>query len=74
MALNDFETYRSDDPRTHDPRFQRRVVSVFRPIPIVENMFDVTLECGHAPLAFNDSPIQVGSTIFCPSCYEQRGE
>ena len=69
----DFPTFRSDDPRCHDPRFQRRVVGSYRPIPIVENIFDVTLECGHAPLVCGDAPPAVGSMLFCPQCYEKRG-
>lgn len=67
-------TYRSDDPRYRDPRFQRRVLSVHRPIPIVENMHQVKLECGHEPLFMGDQVPEVGGECFCPSCYERCRE
>lgn len=61
---------KSDDPEFNDPRFQRRVVKVERPIPIIENMFDVVLDCGHSPLVFNDREVQAGQMMFCPECRE----
>lgn len=67
-------TYRSDDPRYHDPQFQRRVVSVNRPIAFVENMHEVLLECGHAPLLFGDDVPAVDTKCFCPACYEARNK
>ena len=71
---NDFKTYRSDDPAYNDPRFQRRVVGSYRPIPIIENMHDVTLECGHAPLMFADKAPAAGELLFCPTCKEKAEE
>ena len=65
-----FRQYRSDDPRYHDPRHQRRVVAVTRPIAFVENMHDIKLECGHEPLLCGDQIPQVGDMLFCPTCYE----
>lgn len=62
------DTYRSDEPIAQDPRYQRRIVSFYRPIPIIENMFDITLECGHAPLFFSNKPPAVGELSFCPDC------
>lgn len=67
-------TYRSDDPRASDPRFQRRVVAIHRPIAIIENMWDVQLDCGHAPLFFSDTALEVGAQCFCPTCYENQRE
>lgn len=64
------DMYRSDDPRFHDPRYQRRIVSFFYPIPIIENMYDITLDCGHAPLMFRNAPPVVGDLSFCPECYK----
>jgi hypothetical protein len=58
----------SNEPRFKDPRFQRRIIEVRRPIEIVENMFDVALECGHAPLVFGTPDPEVGAFIFCPNC------
>lgn len=66
-----FTQYRNNDPLFHDPRFQRRIVSVARPIPIVGNMFDVVYECGHSPLIFSDAAPTVGASFFCPGCYEE---
>lgn len=63
--------YRSDHPLFDDLRYQRRVTRVFRPIPMVENMFDVTYECGHSPLIFNDEAPRVGQMLFCPGCYQE---
>lgn len=63
--------YRSDDALFRDPRFQRRVVAIYCPIAIIDNMFDVTLECGHAPLLFSDAGLKVGEQCFCPTCYEE---
>lgn len=67
-------TYQGDNPVTQDPRWQRRIISFFRPIPVVENCFDTTLQCGHAPLMFRDQPPQEGEVAFCPDCYEQSKE
>lgn len=61
---------KENDPRFNDPRFQRRVVASHRPIDLVENMHDVTLECGHAPLIVGvgvPAP-KVGDMCFCPEC------
>jgi hypothetical protein len=68
MSDWDFPIMRSDDPRFHDPRYQRRIVATHRPIPFVENMHDVTLECGHAPLVFCTPDPKVGDMLFCPTC------
>jgi len=65
-----FPMVRSDDPRFQDPRFQRLILKTHRPIPFVENMHDVTLECGHAPLVFCTPDPKVGDRIFCPNCCE----
>jgi len=70
-------TTRSDEPHAQDPRYQRRIVAVVLPIIFVSNMFDVTLECGHAPLvmAGTDMPDPaVGDMMFCPDCYAARNE
>lgn len=64
------DTYRSDDPRCSDPRFQRRVEAVSHPIPFVSNMLEVSLACGHAPLLFADEEPKVGDQSFCPDCYD----
>lgn len=68
----DLSLFRSDDPVTNDPRFQRRILAVRQPIPYVMNIHEVTLECGHEPLLLggNGSP-PVGGLYFCPTCYEQ---
>ncbi|HXA24434.1 MAG TPA: hypothetical protein VNW90_19275 [Acetobacteraceae bacterium] len=67
--------YRTDDPLTADPRFLRRVLAVCRPIPIVSNIHEVKLECGHEPLLLGGrSSPQVGDLSFCPSCYELAKE
>lgn len=69
------DTYRSDDPRFHDPRYQRRIISLRRVIEIVENVHEVTLECGHEPLFLGDSPKpEVGARCFCPECYKASEE
>ena len=63
---------REDDPDFHDPRFQRRIVTVKRPIPIVSNMHDATLECGHSPLLVGDNPEpKTGMMIFCGDCRDE---
>ena len=64
-------TFYSDNPVTQDPRWQRKVISVFYPIPIIENMFDVTYACGHSPLMFRDEPPKLGELCFCGDCYEE---
>jgi hypothetical protein len=61
---------RNDDPYFNDPRFQRRIVESHRAIPIVSNIHDVVLECGHSPLLFCTPDPKVGDMIFCPSCCE----
>ena len=66
-----FTVVNAADPRFHDPRYQRKIVGSYRPIPVVENMHDVTLECGHAPLVFVTPDPQIGATIFCPDCCEK---
>ena len=66
-----FQTTSSDDPRYHDPRFQRRIVESHRPIEFVENMHDVMLECGHSPLMFCVPDPQVGGMCFCPNCAKE---
>lgn len=71
MSDDVFRSYRSDEPLFSDPKFQRRVLAVFRPIAIVENMHEVGLECGHVPLLMGDAPPAVGDLCFCPSCYEE---
>jgi hypothetical protein len=63
---------RDNDPRFNDPRFQRRVIDSFRPIEIVENMHDVTLDCGHAPLVFGLPGPKAGDMIFCPACADRE--
>lgn len=66
-------TYRSDNPVTQNPRFRRRITEIRRPFAgLVENMFDLTLECGHEPLAFTGGDVAdpaVGDMAFCPDCY-----
>lgn len=58
-----------DDPDFNEPRFQRRIVDLWRPIPIIENVHEVRLECGHEPLLLGDNPMpQVGMTCFCGDC------
>ena len=57
-----------DDPDFNDPRFQRRVEEVWRPIPIVENVHEARLECGHQPLLLGDNIPEVGATCFCGDC------
>lgn len=64
---------RADEPHTKDPRYQRRVTKVKRPIEFVENMWDVEFECGHSPLLFGPG-LKVGDMAFCPDCYDQRTE
>ncbi len=66
--------YRSDDPRYSDPRFQRRVLEVTRPVVIVENLHEVKLECGHEPTLMGDMVPKVGEMFFCPKCYEEADE
>ena len=71
MKANDsFTVFNSGHLAFYDPRFQRRIVAVSRPIPIVENMFDVKFECGHSPFLFADAAPAVGDCVFCPGCYE----
>lgn len=65
-----WSTTNAQDPQFHDPRFQRRVVEVRRPIPIISNLHDVTLECGHAPLVSGVPGPKVGDMLFCPDCYD----
>lgn len=66
------DLYSSEHPLYHDPRFQRRIVEVHRPIPFVENVHEAILECGHEPLLLggNHEP-EVGECVFCPSCAEK---
>lgn len=64
--------YRSDNPITGDPRFLRRILAVRRPIPFVENIHEVKLECGHEPLLLGgQGEPPVGGLYFCPTCYEE---
>ena len=65
-----FHTYRSDDPACRDPRYQRLVIAVKRPIPFVENMHEAKLECGHEPLLMGGPVPVVGGLCFCPDCYQ----
>jgi hypothetical protein len=69
MIEDDFRVINSKDPQFHDPQFQRRIVAVHRPIAFIENMHDVTLECGHAPLVFVTPDPKVGEMCHCPDCY-----
>lgn len=69
MDNSDFRVINTKDPQFHDPRFQRRIVEVRRPIEIIENMYDVKLECGHSPLIFGIPGPKVGDMIHCPDCY-----
>jgi len=69
-VTDSFKQYRSDDPAYRDPRFQRRVVSVKRPIAFIENMHEAMLECGHEPLVMGDAVPEAGGLLFCPTCYE----
>ena len=59
---------RDNEPRFNDSRFQRRVVASHRPIAFVENLHDVTLDCGHAPLVFCVPDPKAGDMLFCPEC------
>lgn len=67
-----------NDPDFHDPRYQRRIVKLTRPIPIpiVENIHEATLECGHEPLVLGDNPMpEAGMTVFCGDCRDEaKGE
>lgn len=62
--------YSSDNPLYHDPRYQRRVLAINRPIAFVENMHELALECGHEPLLMGNDVPKVGDLFFCPTCYE----
>lgn len=68
--MSAWKQYRSDDPRYHDPLYQRRVVEVRRPIAFVENMHEAKLECGHAAVLVGDQIPKDGDLLFCPKCYE----
>lgn len=64
--------YRASDLPADQKQFLRRILAVRRPIPIVENVHEVTLECGHEPLILGGPGTpQVGVSIFCPTCYEE---
>lgn len=64
-----------DDPDFHDPRFQRRILRVWRPIPIVSNIHEAVLECGHRPLLLGDNPTpEAGLMIFCGDCRDDALE
>jgi hypothetical protein len=65
---------KSDDPDFNDPRFQRRVEALWRPIPIVENVHEARLECGHEPLLLGDNPPRVGTKCFCGDCRDLQKE
>lgn len=65
----EIESFNATHPAFHDPRYQRRVIAVTRPIPIVSNMFDIVFECHHSPLIFNDTPPRPGDLLFCPGCF-----
>ena len=58
----------TDDPDFTDPRFQRRVEEIWRPVPIVENIHEARLACGHQPLLLGDKVPEVGATCFCGDC------
>jgi hypothetical protein len=65
---------KSDDPDFNDPRFQRRVEALWRPIAIVENIHGARLECGHEPMLVGDKVPEVGMMCFCADCRnEARG-
>jgi len=68
--FDEIKTHRTDAAYTRDPRYQRRITAVRFPIPIVSNVYDVTLECGHEPLVLGDEVVVVGGLCFCPDCYE----
>lgn len=73
--MEDFtKVYRNDDPLYHNPRHQRRVLAVWRPIEPVENLHEVGLECGHVPVMMGDDVPAVGDMLFCPTCYEEGKE
>lgn len=57
-----------DDPDFNEPRFQRRVIALWLPIPMIENVYEARLECGHEPLLLGGQPPQVGTTCFCGDC------
>ena len=64
------ESFSEKDPAFHDAQFQRRILQVKKPIPIISNMFEVVYDCGHSPLMFSDTPPRVGQASFCPDCYK----
>ena len=67
--IDPFQLTPTDTPEARDPRNQRRVVAVWRPVAFVENMHDVVLECGHSPLVFGTPGPNPGDMMFCPECF-----
>jgi hypothetical protein len=64
--------YRASELPADQSEFLRRVLAVHRPIPIVENIHEARLECGHEPLLLGGKgPPEVGTLMFCPDCYEK---
>ena len=64
---------KNTDPDFYDPRFQRRIVSMRRVIPFVENIHEVLLSCGHEPLLLGDKPMpEVGMSVFCGDCRDEE--
>lgn len=60
---------KKDDPDWNDPQFQHRIVKLVRPFPIVSNVHEVTLDCGHKPLLLGDNPQpKIGLMCFCGDC------
>lgn len=60
------------DPDFNDPRYQRRIEKLWRPIPIVENVYEVILSCGHSPLLLGDNPTpELGMHVFCGDCRDK---
>lgn len=63
---------RQSDPDFNDPRYQRRIMKLWRPIPMIENIHEALLSCGHEPLILGDNPLPaVGMDVFCGDCRDK---
>lgn len=64
---------KQDDPDFSNPRYQRRIVALYRLIPFVENIHEVRLSCGHEPLLLGHDPMpEVGMWVFCGDCRDEE--